>query len=176
MTGHIDRNQPNPGSQLTLQHFRVIMRKFLVSLSEAQYVLKESYASLFEENLTIQPLDCREAIDSLKEMQELVQECSNLLTDSSLLPIGALAPRYRLLFASQIVQEQTLHLINLFDNYRVLCLKPSPQAEQTHKKIKEVFRAVLQYISDIPRQALYLEEESKLLEQELTGILREKYA
>ncbi len=176
MTGPTDRNQPNPGSQLTLQHFRVIMRKFLVSLSEAQYVLKELYASLFEEDLTIQPLDCREAIDSLKEMHELVQECSNLLTDSSLLPVAAFAPRYRLLFTSQLVLEQTHRLIDLFNSYRVMCLKPSPQAEQTRKKIQEVFQAVLKHISDIPRQALYLEEESKSLEQDLIAALREEYA
>jgi predicted PurR-regulated permease PerM len=51
-----------------------------------------------------------------------------------------------------------------------------PQAAHVRKNIREGFRTILKYIPDIPRQALYLEEESKSLEQELTNALREKYA
>jgi hypothetical protein len=43
------------------------------------------------------------------------------------------------------------------------------------KNIQGLFQAVLKYISDIPRQALYLVEESKSLEQDLIATLREEY-
>jgi hypothetical protein len=168
--------QSYPDPQGSLQYFHATICKYLVALSESQGTLREIYASLFQEDLTIQPIECKEAIDALKDMHELVQECSNLLTDSSLLPMAALAPRYRLLFASQLVLEQTRCLIELFKSYQVMCLKSSPEAERTHKKLQEVFQAVLKYISDIPRQALYFKEESKSLEQELMTSLREESA
>jgi hypothetical protein len=169
-------DQSYPGARWSLQYFRATIRAYLVALSEAQYALREVYTTLFEEDLTIQPLDCRVAADALEEIYMLAKQCCSLLRQDSLLPIGALAPRYRLLFASQIVQDQSLRLIDLCDSYRVLCLKPSPQGERIRKNIQEVFQAVLKYISDIPRQALYLEEESKSMEQDLIATLREKHA
>lgn len=175
MPGPTDANRPYPGPRLSLQHFRAMMRKYLVALAEMHATFQEKYTSLFDKGLTIQPLDCRETADALEEMYTLVQQCTSLLREDTLLPIGALAPRYRLLFASQLVQEQTRRLIDLFDSYLVQCLQPSPQAEQTRKKIQEVFRAILKYVSDIPRQALYLEEESKSMEQELIAALGEEY-
>jgi hypothetical protein len=125
--------------------------------------------------LTIQPVDCKEAINALEEMYALVQKCNSLLDDSSRLPVAALAPRYRLLFASQLVLDQTRQLIDLFNSYRVMCLRASSQAERTHKKIQKVFQEVLQNVSDIPRQALYLEEKSQSMEQELLATLGDGY-
>jgi hypothetical protein len=175
MTGPTDSDQPYPGSRLSLQYFHATTRKYLVALSEAHYSLQEMCASLFDEDLTIQPIDCREAADALEEMYAIVQKCSSLLDDASLLPVATLAPRYRLLFASQLALDQTRRLIDLFNSYCVMCLKPSPQAESMRKTIQEVFQAVLKYISDIPRQALHLEEESKSMEQELIAALHEEY-
>jgi hypothetical protein len=173
MAGPTEHDRPSAGSRPSLQHFRTTIHKYLMALSEAYFSLQEMYSSLFEEDLTIQPFECREAADSLEELYLLVQKCSNLLNEVSLLPIAALAPRYRLLFSSQLVLEQTRGLIDLFDSYHVICLKPSLQEERTRKKIQEVFQAVLGYISDIPQQALYLEKESKSLEQDLITALRE---
>jgi hypothetical protein len=165
-----DANQ----SRLSLQHFRGIIRRYLVALAEADVLLKERYASLFNtEELAIQPLDCRETSDTLKETHSLVQECNSLLLEDKLLPIGALAPRYKLLFASQLVQEQTRRLIDLFDSYLFQCLQPSLQAERTRKKIQKLFQEVLEYISEIPGQVRYLEKESQLMEEELLATLNE---
>src|SRR6266436_4291234 len=141
MAGLKDSDRPNPGSRSSLQHFRATIRKYLMALSEAYYSLQEIYASLFEEDLTIQPYECREAADSLEEMYALVQKCSSLLSEVSLLPIAVLAPRYRLLFTSHLVLEQTRGLIDLFDSYHAMCLKPSLNEERTRKKIQEVFQA-----------------------------------
>lgn len=170
-------DQPSPGSRWSLKYFRAAIRSYLVALSEIQIALREMYTALFEEDLTaIHPLDCRIASDTLTELHTLLKQCNCLLHQDSLLPIGSLAPRYRLLFTSQIVQDQALRLINLCDDYRLICLKPSPQAPRLRKNIREGFQTILKYIPDIPHQALYLEEESKSLEQELTNALREKYA
>jgi hypothetical protein len=170
-----DANWPYPRSRFSLQHFRANIRNYLVALAEVHAILQEKYMSLFDKGLTIQPLDCREASDALEEMYALVRECNNLLSNEvSFLPVATLAPRYRLLFASQILLDQTRQLIDLFDGYRVMCLKPSPQAEWMYNRIQELFQAVLKYISDIPRQTLYLEEESKSLEQDLIATLREQ--
>jgi hypothetical protein len=176
MLGPTDANWPYPGSRFSLQQFRANIRNFLVALAEAHAILHEKYMSLFDEGLTIQPLDCRETSDALEEMYALVQECNNLLSDeTSILPIATLAPRYRLLTASQIVLDQTRRLIDLLDSYQVMCLKPSRQTEWMYNRIRELFQAVLKYISDIPRQTRYLEEESKSLEQELMTSLLEEY-
>lgn len=170
-------DQPSPGSRWSLQYFRATIRSYLVSLSETQLALRDMYTTFFEEDFTtIHPLDCRKASDALTELYTLLKQCNSLLRQDALLPIGALAPCYRLLFTSQIVQDQALRLINLCDDYRLICLKPSPQAVRLRRNIRERFQTLLKYIPDIPRQALYLEEESKLLEQELTNALREKYA
>lgn len=170
-----DANQSYQGARLSLQHFRAIIRKYLVALSDVHATLQEKYTYLFTKGLTIQPLDCRETADTLEEMYSLLQQCNNLLHMDTLLPVSALALRYRLLFASQLVQEQTRQLIDLFDSYLVQCLQPSPQSERLCKKIQEMFRGMLEHVSDIPRQALYLDKESQLMEQELMAALREDY-
>ena|SRR5579864_1911613 len=170
-------DQPSPGSRWSLKHFRATIRSYLVALSEIQLALREMYTTLFEEDsTTVHPLDCRIASDTLTELHTLLKECISLLHQESLLPIGALAPRYRLLFTSQIVQDQALRLINLCNDYRLICLNPSPQAARVRKNIRDGFQTILKHIPDIPRQALSLEEESKSLEQELTNAWRERYA
>lgn len=165
-----DANQ----SRLSLQHFLKVLRKYLVALAEADAILQERYISLFsKDGLNIQPLDCREASDDLEQTCSIMQQFNSLLQEDELLPVGALAPVYKLLFASQLVQEQTRRLIDLFHSYLVQCLHPSPQAERTRKKIQTMFQEVLQYISEIPGQVRSLEKESQSMEQELLATLNE---
>jgi hypothetical protein len=175
MTGQRDLDKTYQGSRLSLQSFYTTMRKYLVALSEVHYSLQKMYTSLFDEDLSIRPIDCREAMDTLEEMYALVHQYNTLLDDASLLSIAALATRYRLLTVSEIVLDQTRRLIDMFDSYQVMCLKPSPQAELMYKRVRELYQAVLKYISDIPRHTRYLEEESRSLEQDLIAALQEDY-
>jgi hypothetical protein len=171
MTGLTNSDQPDAKRPLSLQQLRGAIRRDLVALSESWVALREIYDSLFGEDLTILPAECKEASHALEEMYAIVQHCCNYLNEPSSLPAVSLAPRYRLLFTSQLVLEQTRRLIDLFHSYRVICTQRSPAAERTRRKIQEVYQLVLKHLADIPVQAHYLEEESKSLEQEWLSAL-----
>jgi hypothetical protein len=130
----------------------------LSDLEEAQHSLQLAYIPFKEEDFTIQPVQCRGAINSLEKIHTNVGKISDFLNEVLRLPFIAL--RYRLLFILHVVEEQVCRLVDLIDGYRVICTVPSQHEQQVRREISISFERLLGYVTDIPKQAQLLDDHT----------------
>lgn len=160
-------------TRLSRDRFDALMQKHLTDISEAQYRLQLACAP-FRGKGNVQPIQCREAIDSLSEIKKRMQEFGVLLNETSYLPIIYTTLRYRLLFVLRLIEEQAWKLINLIDSYCIICMTSSPLVRQQSKTISESTEMLSQHITSISQQVKFINDEAMFQEQNLASQLEEK--
>jgi hypothetical protein len=158
----------------TLAEFNMIVQSHLTGIDETQHSLQLVYIPFEIEDANIRPVECKKAINALREMDEKIQEFCKLLDETSHLPAVITILRYRFLFILHLVEEEIYRLIDLIDSYREICMTPNRSAQRLRNDIQDGFEALLQHISGISRKVDFLEHEARFQERKLETELKEK--
>ena len=161
-------------ARLSLEEFCRQMQGYLANITELRPSLRLASMLFGTEDRTILPIQCRKAMHSLEEMDELVQEFSELLNVPERLPVIMIALRYSLLSILNLMDKQINRLLDLLNSYRVICISSSQHEKQLRKEIHRSFERLLQYNTTISEQVERLNDEAEDQEQRLLSLLEER--
>lgn len=148
-------------ARFSLEELREKIQNPLTFISELRLSLYRASLPFDTENRSILPRQCREAIKTLEEINEPIQELSKLLRDGDHLPIIFTALCYRLLSILNLLEEQVSKLLDLLNSYRSLSISQSHHARLLRKEIDNSFKRLLQHITALSEQVNLLDEEAE---------------
>src|SRR5437660_6917661 len=166
----IDLISTDPGVErlsiprLSLSHYNKLAQKHLSHIDEIKQTLQR-ISLPFNGSGTILPISCVEAVRTLSKLNNCVEEFCGLLDETSRLPLALLGLRYELLYLCYQITAQVDKLQDLIDNYRKICMSPSPSS--LRKQIYHTFQDVFQLISDTSRQVKDQDETARFQEKRL---------
>jgi hypothetical protein len=146
------------------------LSRLLTPISDARLSLGE-VSNQFKARGYIRPIQCKWAIDQLEELEGHVQKICNFLDQTDHLPLVYRALRYWPLLRLGRIQELISTLIYNIENHLVSCMRPSEQLLRLRNEIQEGFETLSQYISEMPQQLQFLDDEARFQERRLNAVL-----
>jgi hypothetical protein len=158
----------NESERKSLQEFQCLVGKSTLPLEEIYKAIQD--ASLPFGTRGVLPFQCRKAIKSLFLLKTQLTQCSQLLRETSLLPVVILALRYQLLDEISYLEEQAEKLMYFIENYTSNCMSATQKAASQEQAIQECFEKLLHLLSNMPTQVSFLFDEALFQEKRLASV------
>jgi len=135
----------------------------------------QTFTTLFGDNRTIMPMQCREAIQTLGKVKQNTQHIHRLLDEPDRLPFIFTALRYRLLFQIHLIDERVQQLICFIESYRAVCTHTTLSfgSQQKRKQIYHILETLSDAIFDISQQIHFIKHEVLFHQAKLSAHSRE---
>jgi hypothetical protein len=135
----------------------------------------QSVTTLFSNSCTIMPMQCREAIQTLRKVRQNTQHIHRLLDEPDHLPFIFTALRYRLLFQIHLIDERVQQLICFIESYRAICTHATSSfgSLQRRKQIYHILETLSDAIADISQQIHFIKHEVLFHQAKLSAHSRE---
>ena len=150
--------------RLSLKRYNNIVQEHLASIDEAKQALMH-IGLFFKDEGTILPATCKEATRTLSKLRERIEELSQLLDETSHLPLVHTILRYDLLHMCSQIKTRISKLEDLIDSYRLVCLSPAPYAQR--RRIADAFETLFDLISEMFQLVKFQSQTARFQEQKL---------
>ncbi len=131
----------------------------------------QTITTLFDDNCTIMPMQCRDAIRTLGKVKQNTQHIHRLLDEPDHLPFIFTALRYRLIFQIHLIEERVQQLICFIESYRAICTHTALSfgSLQRRKQIYRTLEVLLEAINDISQQIHFIKHEVRFHQVKLAA-------
>lgn len=164
--------EQDAGTEVSSEELGVIIRNQLRPIIEAEQSLRSTYIPFSQDSTVVQPVECRKAIGSLEGLNAHIQAVYKLLNETVQLPFIFAAIGYKLIFILQQLEAQADRLISLIESYRAVCMTSSQQTDRHRRYICDTFERLLEHLTSISQQEVFLEDEIRFQERRFVSLKR----